>query len=52
MLAGIGFLAVLTARIASRFVKEERSEETSAITDGLGRIEADLAALKAQFDAR
>jgi voltage-gated potassium channel len=52
MLVGIGFLAVLTATIASQFVKEERSGETTAITDALARIEADLAALKAQFDSR
>jgi voltage-gated potassium channel len=51
MLVGIGFLSVLTATIASRFVKEERSEETTAITDALARIEADLAALKAQLDS-
>src|SRR5262249_51040792 len=52
MLAGIGFLAVLTATIASRFVKQERSDETIAITDALARIEAEIAALKARLDAR
>ena len=52
MLVGIGFLAVLTATIASRFVKEERSEETTAINEALARIEADIAHLKAQLDAR
>jgi voltage-gated potassium channel len=51
MLVGIGFLAVLTATIASQFVKEERSGETTAITDALARIEADVAALKAQLEA-
>src|SRR5262249_46229598 len=51
MLAGIGFLAVLTATIASRFVKQERSDETIAITDALARIEAEIAALKARLDA-
>jgi voltage-gated potassium channel len=52
MLVGVGFLAVLTATIASRFVKEDRSAESTAITDALARIEAELAALKAQLDAR
>jgi voltage-gated potassium channel len=52
MLVGIGFLSVLTATIASRFVKQERSEETTAITDALARIEADLATVKAQLDSR
>jgi voltage-gated potassium channel len=51
MLTGIGFLAVLTATVASRFVKEERSDETTAITDALARIEVELAALKARLDA-
>jgi hypothetical protein len=44
MLARIEFLAVLTATIASVFVKEERGVETAAIIDGLTRIEADIAA--------
>jgi voltage-gated potassium channel len=52
MLVGIGFLAVLTATIASRFVQEDRSGETTAIRDALTRIEADIAALKAQLDAQ
>src|SRR5262249_52587563 len=45
MLTGIGFVAVLTATIASRFVKQGRSDETTAITDALARIEAEVAAL-------
>jgi voltage-gated potassium channel len=52
MFVGIGFLAVLTATIASRFVSEDRGSETTAITDALTRIEAEVAALKAQLDAR
>jgi voltage-gated potassium channel len=52
MFVGIGFLAVLTATIASRFVSQDRGAETTAITDALTRIEADVAALKAQLDAR
>jgi voltage-gated potassium channel len=51
MFTGIGFLAVLTATVASRFVKEERSDETTAITDALARIEAEIVALKARLDA-
>ena len=51
MLVGVGFLAVLTATIASFFVKSDRSEETTALTATLARIEADLAAVKAQLEA-
>jgi voltage-gated potassium channel len=46
MLFGIGFLSVLTATIASRFVKTERGDETENILVALGRIEAELAELK------
>jgi hypothetical protein len=35
MLFGIGFLAVLTATVASRFVKTERGDETEAILEAL-----------------
>ena len=52
MLVGVGFLAVLTATIASFFVKADRSEETDTITATLARIEADLAALKTQLEAQ
>jgi voltage-gated potassium channel len=48
MFAGIGFLSLLTAAIASRFVKQERSEERDEVMEALHRIEADLAELKAQ----
>ena len=51
MLVGVGFVAVLTAAVASFFVKSDRSDETSTITATLARIEADLAALKAQLEA-
>ena len=43
MFVGIGFLSLLTASIASRFVKQERGEEHEL----LRRIEADVAELKA-----
>jgi voltage-gated potassium channel len=51
MLVGIGFLAVLTATIASYFVKSDRGEEFDTITDALKRIEADLAALKTRLES-
>ena len=51
MIVGVGFLAVLTATIASFFVKSDRSEETTTLTATLARIEADLAAVKAQLEA-
>jgi voltage-gated potassium channel len=52
MFAGVAFLAVLTATIASYFVKSERSDETGAIIDALARLEADVAAMKTQLEAR
>ncbi len=48
MFIGIGFLSLLTAAIASRFVKEERSEEHDEVMETLHRIEADLAELKSR----
>jgi voltage-gated potassium channel len=57
MVAGIGFISVLTATIASFFVKEERQEERAEsheeraeMAESLKRIEADLAYLKARVD--
>jgi hypothetical protein len=46
MLVGIGFLAILTAAIASRFVKQERGEEHLEIMDALRQLQADVAELK------
>jgi voltage-gated potassium channel len=46
MIIGIGFLSILTATIASRFVKTERGDETEAILGKLAQIEAELAALR------
>jgi hypothetical protein len=46
MLFGIGFLSVLTATIASLFVKTERGDETEEILAALTRLEADLAEVK------
>jgi voltage-gated potassium channel len=55
MFVGIGFLSLLTAAIASRFVKKERSEEREEaelqrqeMMETLRRIEADVAELKAR----
>jgi voltage-gated potassium channel len=56
MLVGIGFIAVLTASVASIFVKTDRQEERvegqkerAEIANALMRIEADLAELKARL---
>jgi voltage-gated potassium channel len=49
MFSGIGFLSLLTAAIASRFVKQERSEERDEMMDALRRIEADVAELKSSL---
>jgi voltage-gated potassium channel len=38
MLFGIGFLSVLTATVASRFVKTERSDETHEILAALAKL--------------
>jgi hypothetical protein len=46
MLFGIGFLSVLTATVASRFVKTERGDETEEILAALTRLEAEVADLK------
>ena len=51
MFVGIGFLSLLTASIASRFVKEERSDERDEMMEALRRIEADLAELKSRVSA-
>jgi voltage-gated potassium channel len=47
MLIGIGFLSVLTATIASRFVKTDTSSD--AILDALQRLEDEVAELKARL---
>ena len=49
MVAGIGFLAVLTATISSSFVRTDRQDESSAILDALHRLEAEVAELKARL---
>jgi voltage-gated potassium channel len=52
MVFGIGFLAVLTATIASHFVQVDQQSETSEVLQTLHRIEADVAELKTQLAAR
>lgn len=49
MLFGIGFLSVLTATVASYFVKSDRGGETETILAALGRLEAEVAELKQQL---
>ena len=49
MLAGIGFLAVLTATIASRFVAQDQADENEEIISALKRLEADVAELKSRL---
>ena len=49
MLVGIGFLSVLTATIASHFVKTESEEEANELMATLARIEAELAELRRQL---
>lgn len=43
MMAGIGFLAVLTATVSSVFVKADRADETGENLETLHRLEADVA---------
>src|SRR4029079_6524522 len=49
MLFGIGFLSVLTATVASYFVKTDRGGETERILAALGRLEAEVTELKQQL---
>jgi voltage-gated potassium channel len=46
---GIGFLSVLTASIASVFVKSDRGSEYQELSDALGRIERELSELRRQL---
>jgi voltage-gated potassium channel len=50
MFVGIGFLSLLTAAVASRFVKQERSSEHDELIEALRRIEADVAELKSRLN--
>jgi voltage-gated potassium channel len=48
MLVGIGFIGVLTATVASRFVTQDSGRDE--ILEALRRIEADVAELRAQLN--
>ena len=48
MFVGISFLSLLTAAIASRFVREERSSEHEEMIASLHEIRAELAELNAR----
>jgi voltage-gated potassium channel len=46
MFVGIGFISLLTATVASRFVRTERGAETEELLAALQRIEGELAEMK------
>lgn len=48
MFVGIGFLSLLTAAVASRFVRQERGDEHTEVMEALRRIEAEVAELKSR----
>jgi voltage-gated potassium channel len=48
MFVGIGFLSLLTAAVASRFVKQERGDEHEELMETLRQIQADVAELKSR----
>jgi voltage-gated potassium channel len=52
MLLGIGFLAVLTATVASHFVQVDQEQGSQEVLEMLHRIEVELAEMKAQLAAR
>jgi voltage-gated potassium channel len=49
MFLGIGFLAVLTATVASHFVQADQADSSDRLLETLSRIEADLAWVKKQL---
>jgi voltage-gated potassium channel len=49
MIVGIGFLSVLTASIASVFVKSDRGDETEAILTALADLREEVAELRQQL---
>ena len=48
MFVGIGFLSLLTAAIASRFVKQERGDEHAEVMKTLRQIQDHVAELKSR----
>lgn len=51
MLIGIGFLSVLTAAIASRFVRADTADDSQEILDTLKRLEGEVQELKTRLPA-
>jgi voltage-gated potassium channel len=49
MIVGIAAASVLTATIASKFVRDERESETSEILQTLQRLEVDVREIKANL---
>ena len=49
MFVGIGFLSLLTASIASHFVKQERRDEHDELIAVLRGLEADVQEIKAKL---
>jgi voltage-gated potassium channel len=49
MLLGVGFLAVLTATVASHFVQVDQGEDSRELLEALHRLEADMAEVKAKL---
>jgi voltage-gated potassium channel len=49
MFVGIGFLAVLTATVASQFVQTDQADRSDELLETLRRVEADVAELKAKL---
>jgi voltage-gated potassium channel len=50
MFVGIGFLSVLTATVASFFVKTDRGGEHAELMEALQRLEVEVADMKARMD--
>jgi voltage-gated potassium channel len=48
MFVGIGFLSLLTAAVASRFVKQDQGDEHEEVMETLRQIQADVADLKSR----
>jgi hypothetical protein len=48
MFVSIAFLSLLTASIASRFVKDDREDEHVEVMDALRQLQAEVAELKSQ----
>jgi hypothetical protein len=49
MFVGIGFLSLLTAAVASRFVRQDVEAEERELVERLDRIEADVQEINAML---